>query len=273
MSIRRGRGFVLGAIALAGALAAWRLGLFERTLWPGSAGWDHLARFAGAAFAPALHSQSDLATPLLPQALEAAVHTVAFAAAATSLSLAVGALLGLLASERWWMTIGTPRVLRTALYVASRVLIAFMRSIHEILWAVALLAAFGLNAAAAVLAIAIPYAGTLAKVLSEMLDEAPDDCADALALSGARPLAVFAFGLLPRALPDMGAYAFYRFECALRSAAVLGFFGFPTLGKLVYEAAGELYFNEVWTYLYVLIALVVIVEVWSGALRQRLTVS
>ena len=165
-----------------------------------------------------------------------------------------------------------PHAAAVPLHAGFRVGIAFMRSIHEVLWALALLAAFGLHMAAAVLAIAIPFTGTLAKVFSELLDEAPDEAASALALAGAPPLSVFAAGLLPRALPDLGAYAFYRFECALRSAAILGFFGFPTLGKFIYEAAGELHWNEAWTFLYALIALIVLVEWWSGALRQRLTV-
>ncbi len=273
MSLPGARGLVLGAIGLAGAASAWHLGLSPSGLLAGDGGWEQLARFAWAAFTPALRSQSELATPLLPRALEAAVYTLAFAAAATSLSLVAGTLLGVLASQRWWGLLAVPRVLRIPLYVGARALIAFMRSIHEILWAVALLAAFGLHTAAAVLAIAIPFSGTLAKVLSEMLDEAPDDAAHALELVGASPVGVFAFGLVPRALPDMGAYAFYRFECALRSAAILGFFGFPTLGKLVYESTGQLYFNEAWTYLYALIALIVGVECWSAALRQRLTVA
>jgi phosphonate transport system permease protein len=152
-------------------------------------------------------------------------------------------------------------------------LIAFMRSIHEILWAIALLAAFGLTTVAAVIAIAIPYAGTLAKVFSEMLDEAPDDAAGALRMAGAGSLQTFVFGLVPRAVPDMGAYAFYRFECALRSAAILGFFGFETLGKYIHQSCGELYFREAWTYLYALCILIVLVEWWSGAIRRRLTVA
>ena len=49
----------------------------------------------------------------------------------------------------------------------------------------------------------------------------------------------------------MTAYAFYRFECALRSAAVLGFFGFPTLGSLPRSSRSRAsYYGEVWTYLY-----------------------
>jgi phosphonate transport system permease protein len=151
----------------------------------------------------------------------------------------------------------------------ARVLIVVMRSVHELLWAVLFLAAFGLNTAGAVAAIAIPYAGTLAKIFSEMVEEAPRDAAHALRDAGAGPLTVFCFGLVPRALPDLGAYAFYRFECAVRSAAVLGFFGFPTLGYAIAQSFENLHYGEVWTYLYALVLLVVAIELWSGALRRR----
>ena len=116
----------------------------------------------------------------------------------------------------------------------------------------------------------MPYAGTLAKIFAEMMDEAPDDAAGALELTGASSVQCFVFGILPRALPDMIAYTFYRFECALRSSAVLGFFGFPTLGYYIAASFENLYYGEVWTYLYVLLALILAVDWWSGRLRQEL---
>ncbi len=267
------RTFVLGSILLAGILAAIDLDLRPGQLLPGPDGWEVIGRFFRAAITPTLTSQSDLQSDLWPRILEGAYNTIVFAAAATSLSLVVGLVLAVLASERWWRLFPATRVVRPALYGASRTLISFMRSIHELLWALALLSAFGLNTAAAVIAIAIPYSGTFAKVFSEMLDEAPPETATALRFAGAGSLQVFAFGLLPRALPDMGAYAFYRFECALRSAAILGFFGFETLGKFIQESVAELYFREAWTFLYTLFVMIVLVEWWSGALRQRLTVA
>ena len=80
---------------------------------------------------------------------------------------------------------------------------------------------------------------------------------------------VFLFGALPHALPDMAAYAFYRFECAVRSSAILGFFGYETLGFYLRASFEDLHFREVWSYLYALIALVLLLEAWSGALRRR----
>lgn len=193
--------------------------------------------------------------------------------AAVSLSLLWGLPLGVLASSAWWQTGSRSRLRRglsTAALVASRTLIATMRSTHELLWAVLFLCAMGLTDLTAIAAIAIPYGGTLAKVFSELLDEAPTDAADTLEAAGAGPGLVFAVGLIPRALPDMIAYAMYRFECALRASAVLGFFGIPTFGYFIALSFENLQYREVWSYLYALLALVLVVDWWSGVVRHRL---
>jgi len=277
------RGLVFVAILAAGLWSAVHLDLTPGALVPGEGGLRIAGRFLAAAFRPALSYEGEGvpedAAPLPRKALEAARTTVVFAAAATSLSVLAGLVLAFFASTVWWA--GEPargagriarllrRGLTLALYGAARLFIALLRSVHELLWAVLFLAGFGFSPLGAVLAIAIPYAGTLAKVFSEMIDEAPRDAADALRVLGASPLQVFLFGLLPRAAPDMGAYALYRFECALRSSAVMGFFGFPTLGYYIAASSENFHFREVWTYLYTLFLLVVAVDWWSGALRRR----
>lgn len=289
---RRGghRGLVLASILAAGLLAGVELGLDPRDLVPGEGGLKMAGELFSRALSPALTYQADDLPegiqPLPLKALEAARVTVTLAAAAISLSVVVGLALGFLASTAWWIGDDVAlapgdragdgarrfarRAVRPSIYGSARILIALMRSVHELLWAVLLLAALGLSQLTAVIAIAIPYAGTLAKVFSEMLDEAPRDSALALRASGASPAAVFLFGLLPRALPDMAAYAFYRFECALRSSAVLGFFGYPTLGYYIAASFENLFYGEVWTYLYTLFILVALADWWSGALRRRL---
>ena len=121
-----------------------------------------------------------------------------------------------------------------------------------------------------VFAIALPFAGVLAKIFSELIDEAPRAPAHALRGAGAPALSVFFVGLVPAALPDMLSYTFYRFECALRSAAVLGFFGYETLGAAIQGSWESGHYREVWLYLYVLVALVYVFDQWGGALRRRL---
>jgi phosphonate transport system permease protein len=276
------RGAVLLAIALAALAAFLVLDAPLRGLVPQRGGLSIVRDFFARMFSPALTYETAVppgSPSLLVETLAAMRRTLVFAIAAMSLAVPAGFVLGFLGSTAWWSGelagggSGAARALRRsvapAIWSATRVVIVAMRSVHELLWAVLFLAAFGLSTTSAVIAIAIPYAGTLAKIFSEMMDEAPRDAALALRGAGAGPAQVFCFGLLPRALPDMGAYAFYRFECAVRSSAVLGFFGFPTLGYSISAAFENLHYGEVWTYLYALAALVLAIELWSSALRRR----
>ncbi len=61
----------------------------------------------------------------------------------------------------------------------------------------------------------------------------------------------------------------YQFECALRSSAVLGFFGIQTLGYYIHASFLNHHYGEVWTFLYALLALLLLAEWWSGSLRKR----
>lgn len=264
---------MLAFLAVAAIISSLELGLFRTDIWPTKGGWQLAGDFFGQAFHPTIHFKGEGSPEgmwaLPSQALSAAVNTVIFAAAAMSLALVGGMVLGFLGSSVWWdHTGGSGHRYGPAITASARILMTLMRSIHELVWAVLLLAALGMGEVVAVIAIAIPYTGTLGKIFSEMLDEAPGDAATALRLAGAPLGSWYLFGLVPGAFPDMLAYAFYRFECALRSSAVLGFFGFPTLGYFISASFENLYFAEVWTYLYVLMALILLVDWWSGRLRK-----
>lgn len=267
---------VLTGLALAGLAGAWILRLDPRALWPGQGGLGLIGEFLSASVHPAFHFEGPLSDAhrfgVPGQALEAVGMTVVFAAAAISLAVVAGFGLGLLGSSVWWDVPGAVGRRRFGPVVTStvRTLTVLMRSIHELIWAVLFLAALGTGHLVAVVAIAIPYAGTLAKIFSELIDEAPRDAHAALDGAGATTWQAVLFGVVPRALPDMAGYVFYRFECALRSSAVLGFFGFPTLGYYLSASFENLYYHEVWTYLYALFVLVLAVDAWSGRLRREL---
>ena len=256
---------------LAALLAFFGLDLNLGDLIPRDSGFRLVLEFFGAAFTPAFTYQSSTGlpegtSPFLFKVGRGLWTTLTYAIAAMSLSLIGGMALGLLASASFWER---RHPLWAVLRWAVRLLIAAMRSVHELLLALVFLATLGITPAAAVLAIAIPYSGTLAKVFSEMLDESPREAADALSYLGSNPLQVFLIGRLPRALPDIAAYSFYRFECAVRSSAVMGFFGFTTIGLYLRQSFENLHYREVWSYLYALIIVVLILEVWSSQLRRR----
>ena len=267
------------------AIISWlALDLSLSDVIPREGGGSILGRFFEGALSPAMTYEAAEVPPgtppLLSKVLDAVWTTLLFAVAGMSLAMVLGLVFGFLGATSWWRDEGSDSPLGSgllkqimpAVYGGVRVLIALMRSVHELLWAILFLVAFGLNNFSAVVAIAIPYGGTLAKVFSEMLDECPRESARSLRAIGAGPLQVFLWGLFPRALADMSAYSFYRFECAVRSSAVLGFFGYPTIGYYLRLSAEHLHYREVWTYLYALIALVLVVELWSSKLRERIVI-
>ena len=202
------------------------------------------------------------------KALGAAWQTVLFAAAATGLSLIGGLVFGFLASSSLMIEgiRGGIKYVSVFLYGTVRFLMTLIRSIHELLWAVLFLAAFGISELAAVIALTLPCTGIFAKIFSELIDETPRSAAHAIQGIGGSPIQVYFFVLIPQAIPDLLAYSFYRFECLLRSSAVLGFFGYPTLGFYIAASFENLYYGEVWCYLYILFLVVAIVELWSSCL-------
>ncbi len=146
-------------------------------------------------------------------------------------------------------------------YRAVRWFCAFIRSIHELFWALLFLPAVGLNAYCGILAIAVPYTGIFAKVYAEIRQEANQH-----PLQGLPPntsaLSQFFYAVLPVIYADIKHYTSYRFECALRSSAILGFIGLPTLGFYLETAFREGLYSEAAALLYAFYFLIASLKYW-----------
>ena len=261
-------------IALAALVCGWGLGLDPFRLFAGNT-LKLAGEFFAAAPTPALDYEKpvDGAEPFLLTVLTATLRTLRFALLAMTVAVPCGAVLALGATTSWWPDLRRHPwlgVALRALYLVARSWIAFARSIHELIWGLLFITAMGVSTDAAVIAVAIPYSGILAKIYSEMLEEHSRESRDALRAIGAGSFSAFVFGLVPRALPDLVSYTFYRLECGLRTAAVFGFVGIETIGYRIKLASDEFHYREIWTYLYVLFALVALIEWWGAAIRRRL---
>jgi len=154
-------------------------------------------------------------------------------------------------------------------WLMSRVSFAVPRSMHEVVFGLILVNILGLDPWVAVLAIGIPFGAVTAKVFAEMLDDVPRGAEVALRASGAGRVTAVMFATVPRALSDLVSYAFYRFECSLRSAAVLGIVGAGGIGFQLALSFQSLRYNQVWTLLWALILLSGLADRWSSAVRRR----
>ena len=200
---------------------------------------------------------------------DATVTTLAFAVCGTALSLVVGLVGGIACSRLWWQVCWPGQVGHLSA-AGLRTLLAIPRAIHELIWGLLLLAVLGLDPMVGVLAIAIPFGAITAKVFADILDETPTAPLEALTNSGVPAPAAFVYGLLPEALPNLISYGFYRFECSLRSAAVLGVIGAGGLGYQIFLSLQSLQYAQLWTGFYALMLLNGTVDAWSGWLRRQM---
>ncbi|WP_300011278.1 ABC transporter permease subunit [Pseudonocardia sp.] len=236
---------------------------------------EPLARASGLAlvgefFAAAV--RPELAPDFVRLTVRAAATTLGFAALGTALSLVLGVVGGVLASQTWWRAGGrhgelTRRGRRC--WIGTRGALVVPRGIHEIVWGLFLLSVLGIEPVVAVLAIAIPFGAITAKVFSEIVDDVDRRPADALLAAGASRAAAFAYGVLPAAAGELTSYAFYRLDCAIRSATVLGLIGAGGLGFQLQLSFTALRYSEIWTLLYALIALSLVADAWGAAVRDR----
>lgn len=139
---------------------------------------------------------------------------------------------------------------------------AIARAIHELFWALIFLQMFGLSPLTGVLAIAIPYAGICAKVYAETLEEAPSAALKVLP-GGVSTIATFFYVRLPDAWVHIKNYTFYRFECGLRSSAVLGFVGLPTLGYYLETDFSEGNYSEAAALLIIFYIMIATLRLWA----------
>jgi len=271
------RGFLL-FLGLLLFFCLWSSDLKLKDFVPTEAGLNVAKEFFSTALSPALDYQSEgvpeSAPPYYHKILKATWLTLKYATCGISLALPIGILMGFFVSRSWWQLEGSTWLTRFFIKASHRVckiIITAGRSIHELLWGILFISAIGTTPLSIIFAIAIPYGCTLAKVFAELLDEQETKCRDQLRNQGGGAFSSWLFGVIPLAFSDLISYALYRYECAIRSAAIFGFVGVQTIGYHIETATADGNINEVWTLLYALLALILVVERFSNFARKKLT--
>ncbi len=227
----------------------WLLGIALVCVWladlqiRSTAPWTELARFGRGLIQP------DFAT--FDTAIVALIRTLAFAFTGVGAAAVLGMGLALIFHYR-----------------VVRICCAFVRSIHELFWALIFLQFFGLHPITGVLAIALPYAATFGRVYSEILEEGDRGVVEALSAQSGL-ISIFWYARVPDLWAHLTSYTSYRFECGMRSSAVLGFVGMPTLGFYLESSYAEGQYSEVGMILLIFLITIGSLRLW---LRPKLVV-
>src|SRR5215471_3776265 len=252
--------YLFSALFLLTLVDSWRRAEIDPKVFFEAKGRDALWKFLTGMFPP------DLSWNFLSLMLRPTLETIQISLWGTLIAVMIGFPLGLLGTNT--LTVGgilneadlqgapLRRGLRSLIYLLARGILSLFRCIPEFVWAFMFVRAVGLGPFPGVLAIGVAYGGMLGKVYSEILEGVDSRAIETLQAAGASPVPLVAYGVLPQALPAFISYTLYRWECAIRASAILGFVGAGGLGQQIELSMRMFNFSEVLTLLTILAGLV-----------------
>jgi phosphonate transport system permease protein len=155
-------------------------------------------------------------------------------------------------------------------YYATRALLNVNRATPELIFALIFVAAVGLGPFPGVLALAVGSVGTVGKLYAEAIEAIDPGPVLAVRATGATPMQIFRYAVLPQALPNVASYSLYLFEHNVRAASVLGVVGAGGIGFLVAKYLALFQYHEMLGAMMLLIVAVTAIDRLSDHLRHRL---
>lgn len=252
------RGLVTAALAAA-VVVAHVVAIRQTEVSPAAlvAGWDGMVRFLSSAFPPDLNWEL-----VVRPGIEAAITTFWIGLLGTTLSIPLALLLTVLGARNT-----TPGVV---VYQVARSVMSFLRAVPDIVFALIFVTAVGLGPFPGVLAILLHNAGVMGKLWSETLEEMDQGPVTALRTTGAGRVQVIAHAVLPSVVPQLVGLLLYRLDVNVRSSLVLGLVGAGGIGFLINKSIKLFQFDEMATYIVIVLVLIIAVDQVSGAVRRRL---
>jgi phosphonate transport system permease protein len=236
------------------------------TLW-GPESLKQTGNFLASFFPPKLSND------FLIQVAHETWRTVAMATVGITLAIVLAVPFAVIAVRVLSLSALTGRMqfLPSAVREIVRGVLIILRSVPELIWALIFVRVVGLGPTSGVLAIALTYAGMLGKVYAEILESGDPSNSQALMRNGAGRLQTLFYALLPQNADELTSYTIYRWECAIRSSAVLGFVGAGGLGQMMDASLKMFNGSEVLTILIVFLLLVWCSDLVSAWLRKFLS--
>ena len=155
-------------------------------------------------------------------------------------------------------------------YLLFRAYIAIVRTLPEVLIAIFLVKAFGFGAFAGMLTLTIASTGFVGKLLAEAIEDIDRGQVEAVRATGGGWLKVLIYGVQPQTLPRYVGLCIYRLDINLRESTILGIVGAGGIGATLYNSFGRYEYDFSLAILLSIIAVVLVAEWASGAIRARI---
>jgi phosphonate transport system permease protein len=237
-------------------LALLPFGLAALWTWrPETVTLRHAAETIGGMFPPSLPLS---AIRQLPRLL---LETVFIAGAGTLLAAAVALPLSIIAARN---------LVPVPIATATRVVLETLRAVPEVIWGLVLVTVIGVGPKAGVVALALHSAGVLGKLFAECFENVRRAPVQAVEATGASPLAVACYAIVPLASGPMAIHTLFRMEWNLRAATVVGMIGAGGIGQALYNAQQLFFYDQMMAYVLITWAIVMLFDALNDWTRHRL---
>lgn len=145
-----------------------------------------------------------------------------------------------------------------------------IRAFETLILALIFIRAFGLGPLAGILAITVSEIGTFAKLFSEAIENTSERPVDGIKASGGSRLQQIRYGIMPQVNPVILSILLYNFESNVRSGTILGIVGAGGIGFLLSDRISAYKWDEAWSIIFLIIAMVYLIDWISGKIRAQL---
>ncbi|ACS85123.1 phosphonate ABC transporter, permease protein PhnE [Musicola paradisiaca] len=189
-------------------------------------------------------------------------ETLNLALASTLVSVGVSMVLAFLAAGNTQVPQGGQ--------ISLRALVAFLRTMPELAWAVMFVMAFGIGVIPGFLALTLHTIGSLTKLFYEAIESTSDKPVRGLAACGAGVMQRMRFGQWPQVKPAFLSYSFMRLEINFRQSTILGLVGAGGIGQELMTNIKLDRYDQVSMTMLLIIVVVSVLDTLSGRIRQRI---
>jgi phosphonate transport system permease protein len=195
----------------------------------------------------------------LPTLGAAMLETVQIAFAGTAIGFFLALPLALLAC---------PLLFGPAVTAPVKLVLAFVRTVPALFWAIVFVVAVGLGPAAGTLAVALYSLGYLGKLLYETFEGVDPEVIEAVRSVGCSRVQLARYALVPETANSLLALLLFMFEYNVRASSIMGFVGAGGIGFYLLGYIQLLRYDLLLSGLLLTLAVVIVIDRLSALVRR-----
>ena len=159
----------------------------------------------------------------------------------------------------------------TTVYTIVRAILNITRSFDALVLATVCALWVGFGAFAGVLALTVVTVASLGKLFSEAVESIDTGPIEAVAATGANPVEVVRFAVVPQIIPDFISFIIYHWDINVRISTILGFVGGGGIGFYLSQRINVLEYRKAGAAIWAIVIVVWVMDFLSAEVRKRYT--